>query len=131
MVSDEDTVDEIVDAFMNSANPRIRKFIRSMVRAELRGVDPSWVDQHMSVLGNKRHIAAVRRRLNADPQEPGARWDGYRKYLLSQEAIAEELGRLSALSAPGVRKTRAENDLDEEGAEVLAQLDRDLARVGR
>jgi hypothetical protein len=129
MMSDEDTVDEIVDAFMNSANPRIRRFIRSMVRAELRGVDPSWVDQHLSVLGPRKHIEAVRRRLSADPPELGARHDKKaRRYLLSQEAIAEELGRLSA---PGVRKTRAENDLDEEGAEVLAQLDRDLARVGR
>ncbi len=124
--SDLEAIDELVDAFAH----RFRRQLRRIVREETRGKDPSWVDQSLSVLGNRKHIAAVRRRLSADPPELGARVDG-RRYLLSQEAIAEELGRLSALSAPGVRKTRAENDLDEEGAEVLAQLDRDLARVGR
>lgn len=49
-----------------------------------------WVCQSESPLGPRRHIAAVRRRLRAGTEGAG---QAGRKYLLSPEALAEELGR--------------------------------------
>lgn len=119
--SDLEAIDELVDAFAH----RFRRQLRRIVREETRGQDPSWVDQTLSILGNRKHIAAVRRRLAATPPEPGARVVG-RRYLLSQEAIAEELGRASKAS-PGVRKVETVDEDDD----PVARLDRELAKVGR
>ena len=54
------------------------------------------VEQGASPLGSRRHCAAVRGRL--DHGEPGAAIVG-RRHLLSAAALAEELGRTSALRA--------------------------------
>lgn len=117
-------VDDLVDAFA----ARFRKRLRQIVREEQRGEDPRWVDQSMSPLGNRVHVAAVKRRLAAVGPDavtaPGARWDRRKRlYFLNQEAIAEEIGRRSD---PGrVKKARPV----EEGDDAVAELEAELARV--
>jgi hypothetical protein len=83
--------------------------IREIVASELRGEDPSWVDQAHSALTPRIHIAAAKRRLaEASAQGVSPRFLGVdvrgRRYLLSQEAMAEEVGRREA---KGVAKARA------------------------
>lgn len=51
-----------------------------------------WVDQSSSPLGSRRHIAAVRRRMTLGSD--GAAQVG-RRFLLSRDALTEELGRAS------------------------------------
>lgn len=117
-------VDDLVDVMMI----RFRKRLKQIALEELHGQDPRWVDQSMSKLGPRVHIAAVRRRLAAAGPDavtaPGARWDRRKRlYFLNQEAIAEEIGRRSD---PGrVKKTRPA----EEGDEAVAELEAELARV--
>lgn len=48
-----------------------------------------WVDQSESALGPRRHIAAARRRMRAGKEGAG---QAGRRYLLSPQALAEELG---------------------------------------
>lgn len=85
----------------------VRKLER-VLRGELRGLDPRWVGQEFSPLGPRRHIAAVRRRiadaeaLGKAPGEVGAAVVA-RRYLLTQESLAEELGKLQALKPPKKR----------------------------
>lgn len=63
------------------------------IEAESRNEHRDWIDQRSSPLGPKRHCGAVRRRLAA--AQGGAAHVG-RRHLLSAEALAEELARLSA-----------------------------------
>ncbi len=83
--------------------------IREIVRSEVHGNDPSWVDQAHSALTPRVHIAAVKRRLaeasaqGVAPRFLGAKLQG-RRFLLSQESMAEEIG---AREAKGVAKARA------------------------
>lgn len=67
--------------------------IGEVVLRGLREGDPGWVDQTTSPLGPRRHCAAVQRRVRSGIA--GASVVG-RRYLLSTEALAEELSRLSA-----------------------------------
>jgi hypothetical protein len=62
--------------------------IESERRAERRG----WTDQSSSPLGRRRHVARVRARIAAG--QGGAAQIG-RRYVLSQEALDEELTLLS------------------------------------
>lgn len=107
----------------------LRRKLEALVKAELRGVDARWVEQAFSPLGPRKHIAAVRQRIaeaerrGVSPLELGAAMRGKRTYLLTPEAIAEELGKLP------MRKVRepAANDTDAEEsayAEVMARAGR-------
>lgn len=70
--------------------------VRRIVREELRGEDPRFVEQEGSPLGRRRHIAAVKKRLaqaaasDVPSRQLGAMVKGKRRFLLSQEAVAEE-----------------------------------------
>lgn len=81
--------------------------VRRIVAEELRGRDPRLVEQGLSPLGARVHCAAVRRRLAeveaGERQIAGAFIRG-RTYFLTQEAVAEELGRGTR---PGLAKARA------------------------
>jgi hypothetical protein len=68
---------------------------------------PDMVDQSKSPLGNRRHCNAVKRRVGNG--EPGAARVG-RRYLLTPEALAEELHRLGQGPPP---KRRGESVADE------------------
>ncbi|HWA76566.1 MAG TPA: hypothetical protein VG937_29730 [Polyangiaceae bacterium] len=83
--------------------------------SEARTERRSWVDQSSSDLGRKRHPAAVRRRLARG--EAGAAVVG-RRFLLSPEALSEELARLTSRPKP-VRKLS-----------VAAELRAELGLVG-
>lgn len=98
------------------------------------------IDQHASDMSKKRHCAATRRRISQGL--PGAFIDG-RRFLLSREALEEELGlgtraRL-AKAVPrrptGVASCPADNDTVRvgEGAddEVQSILDRIARKSGR
>lgn len=82
--------------------------LQRLVRGETQGVDVRWVDQANSALGRRIHIDAVKRRVaqaraqGINPRELGAAIDG-RRYLLSQESMAEELGNREAQGAAKAR----------------------------
>lgn len=105
--------------------------IGRVVARELRGEDPRLVDQALSPLGRRRHINAVRRRLAEG--KLGASIVG-RRFLLAQEALAEELGRNTPpppatkprSPKPGVKQARrrGEEDLDPVEQEMLGDLRR-------
>lgn len=70
----------------------LRRIVREEVAAAGHPSD-EWRDQSQSpILGSRRHCRAVRRRLAANPQDPSAKRVGDR-FLLTPEAIAEELDR--------------------------------------
>lgn len=91
------------EALLTAIKPFARLVARELLE-ELRGYDTSWVEQSASELGPKKHCAAVRRRIAE--RKPGARING-RRFLLSQEAMVEELGLESERRCrrPGVKKT--------------------------
>ncbi len=102
----------------NMAEQLLRYFAK-LVAAELRGADVSLVSQSTSPLGARLHNAAVRRRIaehaRGELAISGASVVGKRHYL-TQEALAEELGRASG---PTVAKTKgrpATPDGDEQAA---------------
>lgn len=71
------------------------QLIARLVRRELSGEDPSHIDQTTTKLGRNTHILAAKRRI-AEAQESGRDRGAYkqgRRYLLTQEAHAEEMGR--------------------------------------
>ena len=80
------------------------------------------VDQHQSPLGPRRHCTAVRRLVAAG--EPGAAIVG-RRYLLTREALAQELMRVGRATAATSAPQRASAQGD---AALLARLG--LRRVG-
>lgn len=93
--------------------------IGAVVAERLRGGEPGMVSQEASPLGPRRHCAAVKRRVARG--EPGAARIG-RKYLLSPDALAEELGR--ACRAPkGVAPDSAP------AGSVRAELERKIRLV--
>jgi hypothetical protein len=103
--------------------------IREIVASELRGDDPSWVDQANSSLTPRVHIAAVKRRLaeasaqGVSPRFLGAKVQG-RRFLLSQESMAAELGALEAKGRTKAKARKASLEL----AKAEAEADNDAYR---
>lgn len=110
--------DTLVDFAKREA---LARKLEKVMRAELRGESPRWIEQAFSPLGPRKHIQAVRRRVaEAESQgipsvDLGAAVMG-RRYLLTPESMAEEL----AVSPP--KKQPAANDIDEEEAACAAFL---------
>lgn len=102
------------DDFIDSVARRVAR----IVAEELRGGDPSLVEQANSPLGSRRHIDAVKRRMAAG--QPGASHVG-RRYLLSQEALGEELGRASGRRM-ALAKTDGKTVQQRAKDEMLARL---------
>ncbi len=77
-------------------------------------------EQANSTLGRRRHIEAVKRRVETarargvNPTTLGAVIDG-RRYLLSQESMAEELGNLQARSAAKALERKVAREQAESG----------------
>lgn len=73
--------------------------MRRIIEGEPRGRDPRLVHQCLSPLGAERHRAAVLRRLQevlrGERAIAGASVEG-RSHWLTQEALAEEMGRVEA-----------------------------------
>jgi len=92
-----DLLDQLLDELVERLAARVVE--------RLRAGEPGMVEQGASPLGTRRHCTAVRRRL--DHGEPGAAIVG-RRHLLTAAALAEELGRTSALRArPSSRLAKA------------------------
>lgn len=91
------------------AGELLRYFAR-LVADELRGGDISLVSQSTSPLGARRHNAAVRRRIaehaRGELAISGASIVG-RRHMLTQEAVAEEMGRREKGPALAKAKRRA------------------------
>lgn len=88
----------------------LANLIADAVVRRLREGDPTWVDQVRSPLGPRRHCAATKRRI--EQGRPGATKIG-RRYLLSPEALEEELARprkpvVDTSGEQAVRELRAE-----------------------
>jgi hypothetical protein len=110
------------------------KLMARLVAEELRGGDPRRVGQESSPLGRRIHIAAVKRRIVEETEAgeaPGTRgaFVAGRRYLLTQEALADELGRgtrackvAKAKARPMPARTSPANDDDAAfEAQLLAQ----------
>jgi len=94
--------------------------LKRLVDGETRGVDPRWVDQANSALGRRLHIEAVKRRFaeaeatGVSPRELGARIEG-RRYLLSQESMAAEMGARAARGMAKAKARKQEREMAEAG----------------
>jgi hypothetical protein len=80
-----------LDGFVDELAQRVA----AIVVARLREGEPGMIDQNASPLGTRRHCAATTRRMARG--QPGAAKVG-RRYLLSQEALGDELARMSRRS---------------------------------
>jgi hypothetical protein len=97
---------EALVAFLDALADRVA----ALVTERLLSGAPGMTDQASSPLGRRRHCAAVKRRLASG--KPGAALAG-RRHLLSAEALAEELSRVSgrpdsASPSPASGSVRAE-----------------------
>ena len=109
---------------------RKAKVISRLMAAELRGGDPRLIGQELSALGARRHIAAVKRRLREESnmgEAPGTRGAFIygRRHLLTQEALADELGRDTARAERKPMPVPVANDDDDPEAleeRLLAQM---------
>jgi hypothetical protein len=88
----------------------IAQRVAAIVVTRLREGEPGMIDQSASPLGARRHCAAAKRRMARG--EPGAAKVG-RRYLLSREALREELGRRPGGDAGVVQTDSARNVGDE------------------
>lgn len=94
--------------------------LKRLVDGEPVGIDPRWVDQANSSLGRRIHIDAVKRRYaeaeatGVTPRELGARIDG-RSYQLSQESMAEELGKREARGVAKAKARKQEREMADAG----------------
>ena len=79
-----------------AAHRTLAAFYEAQAAAQAPQRADEWIAQRGSVLGNRRHIAAVRRRVAAGLE--GARIVG-RRYLLTRAAIDAELGSVTATRA--------------------------------
>lgn len=95
------------------------------IAKELRASNDGWVSQVGSPLGPRRHCAAVRRRLERG--DPGASHPDKKRFLLSREALVEEMQTL------GVAKPLVKTDpggFEPVEAETTVR-DRLLRKLGR
>lgn len=91
--------------------------VAALVVERLTNGAPGMVAQDASPLGRRRHCAAVKRRLASG--KPGAAIVG-RRHLLSPEALADELARVSGQRPPAVSPA---------SGSVRAELERELRLV--
>lgn len=106
----------------------LRKVVREEMAAAAHPSD-DWRDQRRSpILGARRHCAAVRRRLAADPQDPMAKIVGDR-FLLTTDAIAEELERVGRKPATVAKCEPVAIPPESPEAEAIERLQRRLRSV--
>lgn len=94
---------EAIAAVLEAAAYKARE-----LAAEAHAERADWIDQHSSPLGPRRHCAAVRRRVQTGD---GSAAIVGRRLLLSEDAIALELGKLGKGTA---RKRSVADELREE-----------------
>ncbi len=94
-----------------------------LVARELQGEDPSLIDQATTELGRNNHIKIVRQRMaeQARTGRPMGATKRQRRYLLTQEAHAEELG---LTRRPGIAKADAPPPPDDAESRMMDKLAR-------
>lgn len=122
-----DLLDQLLDELADRLAARVAE--------RLREGEPGMVEQTRSPLGSRRHCGAVRRRVARG--EPGAAIVG-RRHLLTPEALAEELTRVSSrkiMPEPGesaADKLRRDLGLPPTNKESVAdELRRELAAIDK
>jgi hypothetical protein len=113
-------VDEILGKFAG--------LLAKELARELRAANDDWVSQVGSPLGSRKHCAAVRRRLERG--EPGASNPDNRRFLLSREALLEEMQALG-VPKPPVKAEPAPAPGGFEKVEETSVRDRLLRKLGR
>lgn len=106
---------EALGAFLDALAERVA----ALVTERLLSGAPGMTDQAASPLGRRRHCAAVKRRVASG--KPGAALVG-RRHLLSAEALAEELSRVSGQRPDDATPSPASGS-------VRAELERELRLV--
>lgn len=109
-----------MDSFLKQLAKELAPYLIAELRAANEGDE--WADQRSpkckATLGRNRWCAAVRQRLEADPDDPHARLVGDR-YLLDTVGLTEELTRIGK---PSVAKPPTPPDPDGAGAARVLQL---------
>jgi hypothetical protein len=118
-------LDLLLPSIVEWFEERMRKVVRDELAAAGHPAD-GWRDQRRSTLGPRRHCLAVRRRLEADPNDPSAKIVGDR-FLLTAEALAEELDRLGLKSGPATAPAPRKPQSPE--AEAKERVQRRLRQV--
>lgn len=121
--------DAIRGALEGLFEPLLRKVVREELDARTHPSD-DWRDQRTDrLLTPRQHCAAARRLLAQDPNHPMAKRLGKNRYLLTTDAIAQELDRLALPPEPRMQKTAApEAPLSPED-EARSRIQRRLQRV--
>lgn len=106
----------MIESSLDSLLDEMADRIAARLHARQHDVAPGMIEQVSSPLGRRRHCAAVRRRVAEG--KPGASIVG-RRYLLSTEALQDELARLSGakVAAPS----------GSSGGDVREELRRELS----
>jgi hypothetical protein len=112
----EEELQQVIAEIAKLETKRMQLIVR-LVLEELHGGDPQRIGQETSPLGSRRHIAAVKRRIQAEQaagQVPGTRGAFIvgRKHLLTRDALAQELGRATPKTAVHASKRAEETDDD-------------------
>lgn len=104
---------------------RFASLLAKELAKELRSANDGWVSQVDSPLGPRRHCAAVRRRLERG--EPGASHPDKKRFLLSREALLEEMQTMG-IPRPTVKAASGDQDVPEETT-IRGRLLRKLGRI--
>jgi hypothetical protein len=111
----------------------LENLLRKVVREEMAAANhPSddWRDQRQNrVLSPRQHCAAVRRRLEENPDDPWAKKIGKSRYLLTTDAIAEELERLGRKPSTVVKCPPVQLPPESPEAEAIERVKRRLRSV--
>lgn len=120
---------EMLRAFFEGlCEPLFRKIVREELDARCHPSD-DWRDQRQDrLLTPRQHCAAARRLLAEDPKHPMARRIGKNRYLLTTDAIAQELDRLALPPVVKAQPTKPEKPLSPED-EARARVQRRLRSV--
>lgn len=129
MSANPGNLDALREAFEGIFEPLLRKVVREELDARTHPSD-DWRDQKQDrLLTPRQHCAAARRLLDQDPNHPMARRIGKNRYLLTTDAIAQELDRLALPPEPRLKKTTAPAEPLSPEDEVRARIQRRLERT--
>lgn len=119
-------VDDILGPFGSAFAKQVAKELARELRA---ANDSDWVSQHDSPLGNRRHCAAVRRRVGRGCTD--AVIDiGRKRFLMSREALKDEMLALNSARVP-VKADPVSVNASECDTGVSTVRDRLLRKLGR
>ena len=127
-ISHTDAMGALAELFGGLFEPMLRKVVREELDARCHPSD-DWRDQRQDrLLTPRQHCKAVRRRLAENPSDPWAKKIGKNRYLLTTDAIAEELNRLGRPQIAKIKPPKPEKTLSPE-EEARERVQRRLQRL--